>query len=71
MDRKADSNPPTEKEATAIGWRMGKGGNEKSSPLKQSKKNEVEDDTDTLTIGGVRAYFLISSHVNSNKTFNI
>ena len=49
------------KEATAIGYEWAKA-EMKEFASNQSKKNEVEDKQDTLTIGGVGAYFLISSH---------
>ena len=50
------------KEATAIGYEWAKA-EMKEFASKQSKKNEVVDKQDTLTIGGVGAYFfLISSH---------
>ena len=49
------------KEATAIGYEWAKA-EMKEFASKQSKKNEVVDNHDSLTIGGVGAYFLISSH---------
>ena len=49
------------KEATAIGYEWAKAEmNEFAS--KQSKKNEVVDNHDTLTIGGVGAYFCNLKH---------
>ena len=49
------------KEATAIGYEWAKA-EMKEFASKQSKKSELVDNHDTLTIGGVGAYFLISSH---------
>ena len=49
------------KEATAIGYEWAKA-EMKEFASKQSKKNEVDYILDSLTIGGVGAYFLISSH---------
>ena len=49
------------KEATAIGYEWAKA-EMKEFASNQSKKNEVVDNHDSLTIGGVGAYFLISSH---------
>ena len=49
------------KEATAIGYKWAKA-EMKEFSSKQSKKTELVDNHDTLTIGGVGAYFLISSH---------
>ena len=49
------------KEATAIGYEWAKA-EMKEFASKQSKKNEVVDNHDSLTIGDVGAYFLISSH---------
>ena len=49
------------KEATAIGYEWAKA-EMKEFASNQSKKSEVVDEQDTLTIGGVGAYFLISSH---------
>ena len=49
------------KEATAIGYEWAKA-EMKEFASKQSKKSELVDNHDSLTIGGVGAYFLISSH---------
>ena len=49
------------KEATAIGYEWAKA-EMKEFASKQSKKNEVEDKQDTLTIGGVGAYFCNLKH---------
>ena len=49
------------KEATAIGYEWAKA-EMKEFASKQSKKNEVVDNHDTLTIGGVGAYFRNLKH---------
>ena len=49
------------KEATAIGYEWAKA-EMKEFASNQSKKNEVEDKQDTLTIGGVGAYFCNLKH---------
>jgi len=49
------------KEATAIGYEWAKA-EMKEFASKQSKKNEVVDNHDTLTIGGVGAYFCNLKH---------
>ena len=49
------------KEATAIGYEWAKA-EMKEFASKQTKKSEVEDKQDTLTIGGVGAYFCNLKH---------